>query len=78
MLTHYPFGLSPSSCHGLLDGSCVPDHTTHLHVLLLPFAFASACSPWNVLPLRCLANSYSSVNTLLKCHLLLEVFFFFF
>lgn len=60
--------------HGLLDISCFLDHTVHLLVFFLTFAFASACSLWNIFPFPCLANSYSSVNTLLKYHLLLEVF----
>lgn len=46
---------------------------SHLLVLLLTFALAFACSPWNALPFPCLANSYSPVNTLLEYHLLLEV-----
>ena len=45
----------------------------HVRVLLLAFVTASTCSPWNILPFIYLANSYSSINTLLKYLLLPEV-----
>lgn len=72
VLTYSSPGLSPSPTPRSTGHLWFPDHTVHLPALLLAFASASACSPWNVLSCLCLANSYSSIQILLKYHLLLE------
>ena len=41
----YPLGLSPSSMPWSARHLLFPDHTMHLLVLLLAFAFVPACSP---------------------------------